>query len=366
MISRPCHALSAAPALCWALLYGAAGLFATSIAHADDLPTIKLTPHIALLLPLESPTFGRYADAVKQGFLAAARVQGKTTPPIRIYATNEDTQHMLTAYQQAIDAGAELVIGPLTHDGVTAIATSNLVSMPTLALNFPEPNTPQPPLLYLFGLTIESEARQLARLAHDDGHLTAFIINDDTPLSKRMRDAFIEAFAATGGSVVAEFTYSDERADLDKLRQNFTSGAADMAFLALGAIHARAVCPYLSKTIPLYATSQITAAGSGPLIAHDLDQVTFIDMPWLLLADHPAVMVYPRMDSGDALDLERMYALGIDAFRIGLELVRQNRDLVLDGVTGSIRLNGRDQQFMRDLTAAQFVNGKVVVRSKQQ
>jgi len=325
---------------------------------------VKLTPHIALLLPLESPTFGRYADAVRQGFLAAAQVQGKTALPSRIYAASEDPQRLLAVYKQAIDAGAELIIGPLTHDGVTAIATSGLVSVPTLALNFPEPNTPQPPLLYLFGLTVESEARQVAGLAHDDGHRTAFVIKDDTPLGKRMRDAFVEAFAAAGGSVVAEFIYSDERADLDKLRRSFASGAADMAFLALGTEHARAVCPYLSKTIPLYATSQITAAGSGTLIAHDLDRVTFIDMPWLLLADHPAVMVYPRMDFGGAPDLERMYALGIDAFRIGLELVRQNRDPVLDGVTGSIRLTS--QQFARELTAAQFVNGKVVVRGAQQ
>jgi outer membrane PBP1 activator LpoA protein len=320
---------------------------------------------MALLLPLESPTYGRYADAVKQGFLVAAQVQGKATPPIRIYAVNEDTQHEIAAYQQAIDAGAELVIGPLTHDGVTAIATSNLVSVPTLALNFPEPNTPQPPLLYLFGLNIESEARQVARLAHDDGHRTAIIVNDDTPLSKRMRDAFVEAFATAGGNAVIDLNYSDERVNLDKLREDFVSGKADMAFLALGAAHARVVCPYLSKTIPIYATSQITSAGSGPLIAHDFDQVTFIDMPWLLQADHPAVMVYPRMDSGEAWDLERMYALGIDAFRIGFELVRQNRDPVLDGVTGRIRLSGRDQQFVSELTAAQFVNGKVVVRDEQ-
>ncbi len=364
MIPRLRHVPRVAPLLCWALLYGAAGLCATSTARADKLPTVKLTPHIALLLPLESPTFGHYADAVKQGFLAAARVQGKTAPPIRIYATSEDTQRMLTAYQQAIDAGAELVIGPLTHDGVTAIATSNLVSVPTLALNFPEPNTPQSPLLYLFGLTIESEARQVARLAREDGHSIALIVNDDTPLSKRMRDAFVEAFAAAGGSAVADLNYGDERVNLDKLREDFTSGKADMAFLALGAAHARVVCPYLSKTIPIYATSQITTAGSGPLIAHDFDQVTFIDMPWLLLADHPAVMIYPRMDFGGAPDLERMYALGIDAFRIGLELVRQNRDPVLDGVTGSIRLTGRDQQFVRELTAAQFVNGKVIVRGE--
>ena len=31
-------------------------------------------PHIALLLPLESPSFSKHAEAVKNGFLAAAKV----------------------------------------------------------------------------------------------------------------------------------------------------------------------------------------------------------------------------------------------------------------------------------------------------
>ena len=365
MIPRLRHILRIAPLLCWALLYGATSLCATSAACAQDVPTAKHTPHIGLLLPLESPAFGRYADAVKQGFLTASQVQGQAAPPIRIYATNEDPQRILAVYQQAINAGAELIVGPLTHDGVTAIATSNLVSVPTLALNFPEPNMPQPPLLYLFGLEVESEARQVARLAYEDGHRTALIIGDDTPLSKRMRDAFVAAFAAAGGSAIADIKYSDQRDDLDKLRQDFASGVADMGFLALGAEHARIISPYLSKTIPLYATSQITDAGSGPLIAHDFDQVTFVDMPWLLLADHPAVMVYPRADFGGAPDLERMYALGIDAFRLGIELLRQKPDPVLDGVTGSIRLTGHGQQFVRELTVAQFINGKSVVRDKR-
>src|SRR5262245_12051571 len=34
-------------------------------------------PHIALLLPLDSPSFVKHAEAVRNGFLAAAKVQGR-------------------------------------------------------------------------------------------------------------------------------------------------------------------------------------------------------------------------------------------------------------------------------------------------
>jgi outer membrane PBP1 activator LpoA protein len=41
-------------------------------------------------------------------------------------------------------------------------------------------------------------------------------------------------------------------------------------------------------------------------------------------------------------------------------LLRQSPDLELDGVTGRIRLS-RDQHYIRELPAAQFIDGKTVI-----
>ncbi len=331
---------------------------AIDLARAADAPAAA--PHVALILPLNSPSFARHADAVRLGFLAAAKIQSADSPPVRVYAAGEDTQNLLTVYAQAVEAGAQLVVGPLTRSGVTALAASSVVSVPTLALNALEGQGPQPPRLYLFGLAIELEARQAARHAFEDGRRNAFVISDDTPLSKRMRQAFDEEFAAAGGTVVAEFAYGADAASLNKLRQAVALGVADVFFIALDFVPARTVRPYLGNSIALYATSQVNAYRPNALAAHDLNLVRFLDMPWLLQPDHPAVMVYPRGQYGDALDFERLYALGVDAFRIGLELLRQNREPVLDGVTGRIRL-APGRQFLRELTEAQFVDGKIVI-----
>ncbi|HEV7819832.1 MAG TPA: hypothetical protein VGO84_01545, partial [Burkholderiales bacterium] len=88
-----------AVALVWlpALLYGGTALFATGLAGAA-----AREPHIALLLPLASPSFGRHADAVRQGFVAGAQAAGRSAPPVRVYAVNEDTLNVLTIYEQAI------------------------------------------------------------------------------------------------------------------------------------------------------------------------------------------------------------------------------------------------------------------------
>jgi outer membrane PBP1 activator LpoA protein len=352
------HRPSAVLVLLPALLYGALAAFATGGAGAAEATAHE--PHVALLLPLGSPSFGRHADAVRLGFLAAAKVAGKEAPPIRVYSVNEDALNVLTIYEQAVESGARLVVGPLTRNGVTALAASNLIAVPTLALNTIEPRTPQPPRMYLFGLNLELEARQIAKLALDDGRRNAFVIGDSTPLGKRMRQAFVEEFARLGGDTVAELDFGPDPASLNKLRDAAGLGVADMAFLALDFARARAVRPYLANTLALYATSQVNAGHTGALAARDLNGVRFVDMPWLLQADHPAVMVYPRPQFGDAPDLDRLYALGIDAFRIGLDLLQRRRDPVLDGVTGRIRLI-RSQQYLRELTVAQYLDGKTVI-----
>ena len=93
------------------------------------------------------------------------------------------------------------------------------------------------------------------------------------------------------------------------------------------------------------------------LTNYDLNDVHFMDMPWLLQPDHPAVMIYPRANPPLEPDMERLYALGIDAFRL-LQIMTNNSyriSLPLDGVTGRIRLSGH--QFQREAIPAQFWHG---------
>ncbi len=96
----------------------------------------------------------------------------------------------------------------------------------------------------------------------------------------------------------------------------------------------------------------------GTLINFDLNDIRFVDMPWLLQADHPAVMTYPRANPPLTIDNERLYALGVDAFRLTQLLLTDNvtNALPLDGVSGQIQL--RNHIFQRVATPAIFVQGR--------
>ena len=331
-----------------ALLYGGLWAIASPLATAQStVPGVAAVdaPHIALLLPVDSSTFRLHAEAVRDGFLAASKA---TRNPllIRVYPVGDDPKLTAASYRQAAQTGARLVVGPLIRSGVTAIAQGD-VTVPTLALNVPDGPVPNRPNLYVLSLQIEAEARQAARLAIRDGKRAAYIVAGDSPLLKRLQAAFIDEFTKLGGKPVAEFAYNASPAELTRLKQAVALRVADMAFLALDARQARTVRPYLDP-IRVYASSQINTGADGLAASIDLAGVTLLDMPWLLQRDHPAVMVYPRADFKGESDLERLYALGIDAWRIGQALLARQADLSLDGVTGKLT-PGTDRHFTREL-----------------
>ena len=272
---------------------------------------------------------------------------------------DDDPQQTVEAYIKVLGAGARLVVGPLTRNGVTAIMSSAAVLVPTLVLNVPEDPTSVPPEIYMLSLQIEAEARQVAQLAYQDGLRKAVTVNSDTPLLKRIHQAFVEEFTRLGGSHVIAYTFTSDPEGLARIKKAVDTGSVDMVFLALDVPRARLARPYLGA-IPIYATSQVYPGNAGPLAGFDLAGVRFLDMPWLLQPDHPAVMVYARPEFGESIEIGRFYALGIDAFRIAQMLLAGRADTALDGVTGRLTL-GRDHRFVRSLTAAQFTDGKLSV-----
>ena len=344
--------------LYWAILALATG-FAAAAATEDNGDRIAVNePHIAVILPLQSNSYGKHADSVRLGILNAAGNGQRGSLKVKIYATSEDSPQILAAYQRATSLGARAVIGPLTRNGVTSLAQSGIVSVPTLALNMPEGEISLPRDLYVYGLQIEAETRQMAQFALRHGGTRAFIVVGDTSLGGRIAQAFFEEWKKLGAEVAGQFSYTTDSASLAKLREQVANSRADIVFMSLDAARARFIRSYLGASTPIYATSMVFTSTADALANFDLDGVRFLDMPWLLQPDHPAVISYMRPDTQRAgLDQERFYALGIDAYRLVQELLRPYETMEpLDGVTGTITLNNV-HQFVRALVPAQFSQG---------
>lgn len=332
-------------------------LYVSGFACATEEPPLppdeKPAPHVALLLPLKSDAFAPAADAVRQGFFAAAGVEvaNPRSLPVRVYGCFDEGKDISALYRQAVANGAQAVVGPLTRNGVAALASEQMLPVPTLALNVIDGKPADQ--LYFFGMALEAEARFIARDAGRQ-HQQAILISAYTQLSKRLLFSFEDEWLKNGGTILHEIEFNDDPEVLSALRA--TPGTA--VFLALDAPTARLVGPYLPKGLPAYATSQVFVGNHDTLTNYDLNDIRFVDMPWLLQTDHPAVMIYPRATPPLPIDHERLYALGVDAFRL-IQLLLDNKvreSMPLDGVSGHIDLDGHT--FLRSAIPAVFVQGR--------
>ena len=331
-----------------------------------EAPIIR---HIAVILPLESPSFGEAAGVVKEGFAAATLREKQLPYVIRFYSTSDDPLDIFASHQHALAAGAVFVVGPLTRDGVSAIASMEHLDVPTLALNTADSSAAMPSKLYLFGLRMETEASQIVKLASVSGKSHAIIIADDSGLSKRLQTAFSEQWHSEIGRTAEAIRNSDDPGKLQQLRA-VTSGPDHLIFLALDAAKSRVVRSYLDPEVPVFATSQIFTDAENFLLNNDLNGIEFVDMPWLLQPDHPAVMAYGHPRSSKSADMKRLYALGIDAFRLMTHLLppssQPTEEISFDGVTGHVRFVPPNH-FMREPVAARFEQGKVqLIRSREE
>jgi outer membrane PBP1 activator LpoA protein len=327
----------------------------TPIEARSSRPAAAKTDLVALILPLDAPAYARAAEAVRDGFLAAAEVAGARSKCI-VLAHKEEG--VLAAFDEARDRGVRVVVGPLLRDDLKALAIAEPDMPWTIALNQLDDRSALPPALFTFALTIESDARVLARRAHQDGMRKIDVISAEPAIMKRLATAFTGEWISGGGGPPADFRFDSAPEALTLLRRNLARTQPDAVLLAVDG-HQAALVKSFVGTIPAYASGLVFERPDAAVI-RDLNDVTIVEIPWLVTPDAPQIAAYPRRDSGSAA-LDRLYALGIDAFRVAQAFGDDPpRHFELDGATGYITLNA-SRQFVREGRLAVFRDGRLVL-----
>lgn len=289
---------------------------------------------IVLVLPLESALYGRAAEAVRAGFLAAANAAGEAART-RVIGHGDDG--VLPAFAAAADSGAALIVGPLTRDDLKTVLALALARSRMLALNQPEDGTALPDNAYALALSVESDAALLARRARDDGARTMATITSDAPLQRRFQAAFAAAWERAGGAPPRDYRFDPNPDVLALLRRELSARPPDATLLCVAGSEATLVKSFLPPG-RAYASSHV-ADGLSSQMLRDLEGVRYVEIPWLANPDDPAFARLPRSGLDDPV-LERLYALGLDAFAVAELLanpVPPDR-IELDGATGHLSL----------------------------
>ncbi len=351
---------------------------------------------VALLLPFT----GRYIDAsiaIREGFMAAWYESRDDKPIIKIY--NTDTENVIAKYAQAITEGADFVVGPLQKPAITKLIEQSDITVTTLVLNqydgeydISNSSSPSPlPTIIQFGLSPEEEAKQVAERAWFDGRARAISITTGDERSRRIHDAFASHWQEIGGTLLEHVNIGQDVKELSnpvksvlnidqseqrsktlrsKLQRSLKTETrrrhdVDLIFMAVPPNIARQLVPQLryygTEDIALYSISNIYTGNINTREDSDINGVFFVDMPWVIDPENeysPLNRMIERYQKPSLSAYKRLYALGIDAYRLIPRLAELSLqpDQQYEGKTGYIKIN--KGQVQRRLIWAQFVDGK--------
>lgn len=328
---------------------------------------------IALMLPFKSNTdLMATSQAIYNGLLAAYYTSPKQSD-IKIQTVDTSSGNVVELYKQAVNDGAQIVIGPLTKPEVEAIASiNNTLPVPTIALNTLD-NYQSKVInnLYQFGLLPQDEADQVAkRMMQENLHKVAVVVPEGA-WGEKILNTFNDKYTSLGGRVITVLKYNSGK-DISKQVCNFLaadpSSACDVInenisrrkdidsifVLAANPAGARQIIPllryYHASDLPLYSISTIYNGVSRPDMDRDISGVYFCDMPWVV--QDPGSFnsnlqnIYKKITSTSMWQesfnsYKKFYALGIDAYNLATNL---NNFLSypksgIDGASGTLYLD---------------------------
>ncbi len=297
-------------------------------------PPIKL----AVLLPL-SGSLATAAAPVRDGLLAGSYGENRRRPEISFYDTATGAA---AAYQRAVAAGADFVVGPLGRDEVGALFGQGNLPVPVLALN--RGTVAPPPGNAGFSLAPEDDGIIAAEylLGLEKRNVLVIAGNDDKGI--RAAKAFRDHFVQRGGNIAETLSVGENPGDQAAALSAAVQKNVDGVFLAVRGGTARALAPQLAlaglggKT--RVGTSQL-ASGTGK--AGDdvaLDGILFPTETWTSRG-------LPGLPSPGSVatakgPAARLFAFGYDAWQLSayLEKLVQAPNAEIRGATGTLKLDG--------------------------
>jgi uncharacterized protein len=275
------------------------------------------------------PSSGRFADAassVQNGIESASRADSSGHRPPLVFVDSSDSGRARAIHTRAVNNGASYVLGPLQKESVDSLATGQALAVPTLALNQTTGDSQAAKNLFQFSLSPENEAAEVANKADSMGFKRAAVLYPEGQWGERLASAFRNQWRRLGGAPTRQAIYdptaSNFRTGITELLDN---ADVDVLFLVATNDLAHRLYPQIRL-----ATSQLTVISTSHVYSGVFDAVRdrelaglyFVDIPWML--DDGDGALSRRRLSGSSFEvanpLARLYAMGIDAYRIAPRL----------------------------------------------
>ena len=358
-------------------------------AGVRDMPKLEASrpSKVALLLPA-SGALAPAARAVRDGFMAALFRANERRP--EVLAVDISSDGVVSGYDRAVAAGAQLVIGPIDKQDVQKLNARGALPVPVLALNYLPGKTGGVKGLYQFGLAPEDEGQAIAEQAKSDGRANVLLLRTPVDWAARASAAFKERWHQLGGQLARDVVLSDipalDRAVRGALLLEDPAARQAAVVVALGlspafdqqarskidaivllarpneaVIVMPSIRAQFTSEIPVYASSHING-GSGPAKV-ELAGIRFCDSPWKISGD-PLRSSIARLQPAVNGESGNLYALGVDAYFLQDRLTLLARDgAQLNGVTGHLTLQSGNRIEREPVWARITPSGSALIES---
>ncbi|MCW8091793.1 penicillin-binding protein activator [Alteromonas sp. ASW11-130] len=311
-------------------------------------------------------------------------LQGKLPPSTNMLALNR-----IDLDKTAMPLSTEGLTNDLTRSAITTDSARQHVGSHATAY---------------FALAPEDEAAQLADLIFFNGYRAPVVITSDSSIYQRMLMSFssrweeLNALRKGRNKIsLTKVTYTDNNSLRDSVTQalgvaqsekrinqirymvneelyNMPRNREDIdaivAFASpeqtelLNPIIEASISPFYGKTVPVYATSRSMEYDSTKNQWRDLQNVRFLDMPWML-PNNPRKRMQEEISNfwqDRSTQESRLFAFGIDAFQLlpNLASMALLPQVAVSGLTGELTMNEQGE-IIRTLPQAWINNQKVTL-----
>lgn len=374
--------------LCLAILASFASLGSAQQAdsfNASDQSALRSTAtaasktKIAVLMPNADNPLNVFAQAIVKGIRAENKQL--STPHEIILLPRKIGQSTLSHLQDASLMGASVAIGPITRDDVNEISELPFLPLPVVSLNLPEDDVKSPELLMNFSLSLEEEAKQVASMAiqslakENKDSLNIVLFEGASPINQRVANTFEQALAEEYISItripitkelltlpklyeVKNFSsltlgtkslpdtaegYENAKQYNENLTQSFSklgSSSYSAVFLVTDARTAALIKPRLPRDTRVWGTSMINPGNPEQSViaslAFDLQNTGFVDAPLILRYNNQDFKASFGETPPNSLIARRLFAFGVDAYRLARLWMRWQPEITMAGTTGSL------------------------------
>ena len=374
---------------------------------------------IALLLPSSDSAFAQVAQAMSNGVIAANSTS--KTPARILLLPRKQGQTALSHLQDAALSGASVAIGPITCDEVDQVAQLDFLPLPVVSLNLPYNDVVAPELLMSYSLSQEEEARDIVKIGigalpeiDSKGETPKVaIFETKAPLETRIGNIFaeelekaqvpFERIVLTPELLAQQKLYeeqidpNDDMPELEELpdpvedpygyqrirlknkrlmqeykaQQAFKEPPFYAAFLAMDARTAALVRPRLPRLTRVWGTSLLNPGdptqSTAASLTYDMQHVGIVEAPLVLHNNKEDFLERFSMEMPTTLLERRLFAFGVDAYRLADRWAHWSPTIQFAGMTGHLSFDHNGSPVVeRHAQPAEILSNKIRARSVEQ